>query len=402
MTLDLTAQACLPTDAASAVLVGRAWLPDVDGPAVVAVRGDTVVDITGVAPTVADLLNRDDAAALVSTAPGEPLGTVDALLAAADPRTRSADRPWPLAPVDLQAVKACGVTFAGSLLERVIEERAAGDPSRAAVLRAELADAIGADLLGIVPGSSAAARLKEALTGRGLWGPYLEVGLGPDAEVFTKAQPMSAVGTGADVGIHPRSAWNNPEAEVVLIADAGGRVVGATLGNDVNLRDVEGRSALLLGRAKDNNASCAIGPFIRLFDDAQGGTFGLDDLRQAKIHLTVRGADGFILEEIGSLATISRDPADLMAQTFDCHAYPDGAALFLGTPFAPVQDRGAPGAGFTHEIGDVVEIASPRLGCLVNRVDHADRIAPWRLGVGGLMRNLANRGLLKTQKGKER
>src|SRR5690606_27366505 len=101
----------------------------------------------------------------------------------------------------------------------------------------------------------------------GVWSQYLEVAIGKDAEIFTKTQPMASVGFGAQIGIHPESHWNNPEPEVVLAVARTGKIRGATLGNDVNLRDYEGRSALLLGEAKDQNASCAIGPFIRLFDE---------------------------------------------------------------------------------------------------------------------------------------
>ncbi|MDW8370478.1 MAG: fumarylacetoacetate hydrolase family protein, partial [Geminicoccaceae bacterium] len=209
--------------------------------------------------------------------------------------------------------------------------------------------------------------------------------------IFTKAQPMSAVGHGAEVGIHSRSSWNNPEPEVVLAVAASGEIVGATLGNDVNLRDVEGRSALLLGKAKDNNASCAIGPFLRLFDDA----FDLDAVRTAELLLEVDGPDGFRLEATSSMREISRDPADLVAQMIGPHhRYPDGAVLFCGTMFAPVQDRGAPGMGFTHAIGDVVTIRSERLGGLVNRVSTSERAEAWTFGSGALMRNLARRGHL--------
>jgi fumarylacetoacetate (FAA) hydrolase family protein len=283
------------------------------------------------------------------------------------------------------------VTFVASLLERVIEEQARGDASRAETIRAALGGVLGDNLAGIVPGSPQAAQVKEVLIAQGAWSQYLEVGIGPDAEIFTKAPVLSAVGTGADVGIHSGSVWNNPEPEVVLAVDSRGRTLGAALGNDVNLRDFEGRSALLLGKAKDNNASCAIGPFIRLFDTH----FGIDDVRRITVALRVSGPEGFVLEGSSSLAQISRDPLDLVSQAIGPHhAYPDGLMLFLGTMFAPTQDRHGPGQGFTHVVGDRVTISAPELGALENRVVHADQAARWSFGIGALMRNLAGRGLL--------
>jgi fumarylacetoacetate (FAA) hydrolase family protein len=277
------------------------------------------------------------------------------------------------------------------MLERVIEERARGAPEAAVAIRAEVTRLVGDDLGRLKPGSPEAMRLKEVLVAQGAWSQYLEVGIGPDAEIFTKAPPMSAVGTGVEVGVHPASRWNNPEPEVVLVVASDGRIVGATLGNDVNLRDVEGRSALLLGKAKDNNAAAAVGPFIRFFD----GGFGLDDVRRLEIGLTVTGEDGFVLEGASSMARISRDPADLAAQMIGPHhRYPDGAVLYLGTMFAPVKDREAPGQGFTHREGDIVRIATPTLGALVNRVAPSDKAEPWSFGASHLMRNLARRGLL--------
>jgi fumarylacetoacetate (FAA) hydrolase family protein len=382
----------LPEDLQDALLVGRVWRPGsadcaVDGPAVVAVRRGRLVDITRHAATVADLFERDDMLAIVRDAEGEDLG--DALeLAQAG---QGADGIRLLAPCDLQAIKAAGVTFAVSLLERVIEEQAKGDPGRAGVLREQLQASIGTNLSQIVPGSEAALRLKGELSSRGLWSQYMEVGIGPYAEVFTKSQPMSAVGHGADVGLHPASHWNNPEPEIVLAVNSRGVVVGGTLGNDVNLRDIEGRSALLLGKAKDNNGSCAIGPFIRLFD----GAFTLDTLRQAEVRMVIEGVDdGFELEGRSFMREISRDPLDLVAQTCGPHhQYPDGFMLFLGTMFSPIKDRDAAGGGFTHHAGDRVSISTPSLGTLVNTVQRSDEIEPWTFGVRALYKNLAQRGL---------
>ena len=389
--MDLSAGRVLPDDASDALLVGRVWRPDVEGPSVVVLRGGEAIDITAAAPTLSELMNADDVLVAVAKAEGESLGPVEAILANSAPDTRSEDLPWLLAPADLQALKACGVTFVDSMLERVIEEQAKGDPARAEGLRAEIVAAIGRDLAAVVPGSPEAMRLKDLLIERGMWSQYLEVGIGPDAEVFTKAPPMSAVGCGAEVGLHPMSTWNNPEPEVVLVLNARGEIVGATLGNDVNLRDVEGRSALLLGRAKDNNASCAVGPFIRLLEPG----FDLNALKSTVVALRVEGTDGFLLEGESSLGRISRDITDLAGQMLSAnHQYPDGALLFTGTMFAPTQDRDSPGGGFTHKLGDIVTISSPALGALINRVTTSDRAVPWTFGSGALMRNLAARGLL--------
>jgi fumarylacetoacetate (FAA) hydrolase family protein len=397
LSIELDARATLPVDSERATLVGRAWLPGpVPGPTPVAVLEHRVFDLGALSPTVSALLDLDDPVAAVRRAVADgsavALGSVDELLARTPSAQRDPAHPWLAAPPDLQALKACGVTFVSSMLERVIEEQAQGDPDRAESVRASLGADIGASLSAIRPGSPEAAKVKEKLLAQGMWSQYLEVGIGPDAEVFTKSQPLSAVGTGADIGIHPASHWNNPEPELVLAISSRGRVVGASLGNDVNLRDFEGRSALLLGRGKDNNGSCAIGPFIRLLDDG----FGIDDLRRLEISVTVRGEDGFALDGRSDLSKISRDPLDLVAQSINRHhQYPDGLMLFLGTMFAPTQDRGEPGQGFTHKRGDVVTISAPALGTLVNRVDHTDRIAPWAYGAGALMRTLAARGRLR-------
>jgi len=384
-------RAALPDDAAGASLAGRAWRPELAGPSVIAIRDGAAVDVSRKFPTMRDLCEAPDPAAALRVANGETIGSVDALLGNTPVEARDPDRPWLLAPLDLQAIKAAGVTFAVSMLERVIEERARGDMNAAGTIRAEVSRIVGDDLQKLKPGSPEAMRLKEILIQQGAWSQYLEVGIGPDAEIFTKAQPMASVGTGMDAGVHPKSSWNNPEPEVVLAVSSQGRIVGATLGNDVNLRDVEGRSALLLGKAKDNNASCAIGPFLRLFDSG----FGLNDIRSTTVTLRVDGPEGFVLEGSSSIAKISRDPADLVAQMVNPHhRYPDGAVLFLGTMFAPVQDRDAPGQGFTHRYGDIVTVAAPKLGRLVNRVMPTDRCEAWSFGVGALMRNLAGRGLL--------
>ena len=382
----------LPEDCERAVLVGRVWRPgDPAGPSVAVLRGGDLRDASHLAPTMSELLAHDNPAAALWAHEGERLGSIEDILGNSVAERCDPEQPFLLAPVDLQALKACGVTFVKSTLERVIEEHTKGDPAGAAAAREMINREIGGDLAAIKPGSGEAERLKQALIARGLWSQYLEVGIGPYAEVFTKAQPMSAVGTGAEIGLHPESGWNNPEPELVLLVNADGRAVGATLGNDVNLRDFEGRSALLLGRAKDNNASCAIGPFVRLFDDH----FRIDDARGLEIALTVEGEDGFSMQGRSSLREISRDPLDLVAQTVGPnHQYPDGLALFTGTMFAPVEDRGVPGMGFTHKPGDVVTIAAAQLGALVNRVTTSDKAPPWTFGAGALMRNLAARKLI--------
>jgi fumarylacetoacetate (FAA) hydrolase family protein len=388
----LTPAACLPTDHERAVLVGRMQVPALEGPVLVRVTAGGLLDLSDVASTMRDLLELADPAAAVRAARNAPrIADTAAVLANSAEATRDPAVPWLLAPCDLQAVKAAGVTFVASMLERVIEEQARGDPAKAESVRAAVVAIIGENLRSVVPGSPEAARLKDALIAQGVWSQYLEVGIGPDAEVFTKTQPMASVGTGADIGIHPRSAWNNPEPEIVLAVNSRGETVGATLGNDVNLRYFEGRSAILLGRAKDNNASCAIGPFIRLFD----GHFGIEEVRRADLDMTVDGPDGFRMEGSSAISQISRDPLDLVSHAInENHQYPDGLVLFLGTMFAPIKDRHGPGQGFTHVVGDIVTIGTPALGALVNRVEHSDRIAPWNFGAGALMRNLGKRGLL--------
>jgi fumarylacetoacetate (FAA) hydrolase family protein len=388
----MTVARSLPDDAHRAELIGRVWSPAVEGPVLVRLEGEWLHDLSRVAATSSQLLNLPDPlGAIRGSGPFPPVAPIAAVLRNSIAAERDESAPWLLAPCDLQAVKASGVTFVTSLLERVIEERARGDALSADRLRASIVSLVGTSLADVRPGSEQAVRVKDVLVAQGVWSQYLEVGIGPDPEVFTKCPPMAAVGTGSEVGIHPRSEWNNPEPEVVLAVSHDGRIVGAALGNDVNLRDFEGRSALLLGKAKDNNASCAIGPFIRLFDEH----FVLDDVRNCDIALHLRGPDGFEFTGRSSMSQISRDPADLVEHTIGPHhQYPDGVMLFLGTMFAPTIDRSAPGRGFTHTVGDVVTVTTPLLGALVNRVNHTDKAAPWTFGAGALMENLARRGLL--------
>ncbi|NMM08283.1 fumarylacetoacetate hydrolase family protein [Polaromonas sp.] len=389
----LTLLASLPVDEAAALLIGRVWI-DGSGPVLVLVTAAGVFDLSSVAPTASQLLELPaPAQAVRAAAPALPrLASTDCVLANSAADVRKPGLPWLLAPCDLQAIKAAGVTFVASMLERVIEEQAGGDASKAEAVRAAVVGVIGDNLGSVKPGSPEAAQLKEVLIAQGVWSQYLEVGIGPDAEIFTKSQPLSAVGTGAEVGLHPHSRWNNPEPEIVLAVNSRGEVQGATLGNDVNLRDFEGRSALLLGKAKDNNASCAIGPLIRLFDEY----FTIDHVRMSDLTMTVTGPEGFEMTGGSSLSMISRDPLDLVAQAIGAnHQYPDGFMLFLGTMFAPTQDRHGPGQGFTHVVGDVVTVSTPQLGSLVNRVTTSDQAAPWTFGLAALMQSLARRGLLK-------
>lgn len=368
----------------------RVEMPGV-GPCVAAIRDGNLIDLTHAFPTMRDLCETDDPASAIRRAHGPVLASYADAERNADPRGRDASKPWLLSPIDLQAVKAAGVTFAISMLERVIEEKARGDAKAATSIRAHVTELVGTDLRKLKPGSEQAMQLKETLIREGAWSQYLEVGIGKDAEIFTKCQPMATVGTMMEVGIHPASSWNNPEPEVVLVINSKGRIVGATLGNDVNLRDVEGRSALLLGKAKDNNASASVGPAIRFLDE----TFTLDDIRKTTVSLEVVGEDNFRLEGASSMTMISRDPQDLADQAInEHHRYPDGLVLYCGTMFAPVDDRGAKGQGFTHKIGDTVRISTPALGVLQNRVVQTDQAAAWTFGVKALMSNLAQRKLL--------
>lgn len=379
----------LPRDFRDATFLGRVLT--VDGPTPVLIRGGRMADISALVPTTAQFLERWQG----DVPQGRDLGLIENLAIA--PAWEGDGLPKLLAPVDLQCIKAAGVTFAVSAVERVIEERARGEAAKAEEIRTALHERVGADVRSVKPGSPEAAKLKAALIADGLWSQYLEVAIGPDAEIFTKAPCLSAVGGGDYIGIRSDSVWNNPEPEVVVICDRLGRALGAALGNDVNLRCIEGRSALLLGKAKDNNASCAIGPFIRLFD----ASFTMDDVREAVVRLDVEGEDGFRLTGSSSMRQISRDPMELVAQTIgNHHQYPDGLALFLGTMFAPTEDRDAKGKGFTHHLGDIVRVSCEKLGVLENKVGHCETVPQWEFGLGDLMVNLAARGLLRKENGR--
>jgi fumarylacetoacetate (FAA) hydrolase family protein len=389
VTLAMADATNLPGDG---IFLGRARSQAKPHPQVVTIRGGDVVDITAkAAPTVRDICEMDDPAGYVASAKGQPIGNLGEIAANSLPSARDPSTPSLLSPVDLQAVKASGVTFVVSLLERVIEEQARGAPEKAVAIRADIASLIGHDLSKLKPGSPEAMEIKAKLISRGVWSQYLEVGIGPDAEIFSKCQPMASVGFGADVGVHPVSSWNNPEPEIAVIASSKGRIVGAALGNDVNLRDVEGRSALLLGKAKDNNASASLGPFIRLFDSS----FSLADVKKARVSLKVEGEDGFSLEGASSMAEISRSPEELVAAAMGPHhQYPDGMALYLGTMFVPSKDRGEKGKGFTHKVGDIVTISTEALGALVNRVRLSPDCPHWTYGASHLMRDLARAQLI--------
>jgi fumarylacetoacetate (FAA) hydrolase family protein len=367
----------LADDWRDGLFLGR--MQTADGPSPILLKSGVVYDMSTVAPTSAQLV----AERAFDASAGVAIGDIESLDLSGDTRL--------LSPVDLQCVKAAGVTFAVSAIERVIEERARGDATHAQAVRAALEEKIGGSIQKVSPGSPSAELLKQTLISEGMWSQYLEVAIGPDAEIFTKSPVLSSVGWGDEVGIRSDSTWNNPEPEMAILADPAGVAVGACLGNDVNLRDFEGRSALLLGKAKDNNASCSLGPLVRLFDDS----FSMDDVRSAEIDLLIEGPDGYILEGHSSMSKISRDPEVLLAQAVSEHQYPDGFILMLGTLFAPTQDRDEPGRGFTHKVGDVVSISTPKVGKLVNPVTHSALAKPWEFGLTALIQNLADRGLIR-------
>ncbi|ETX11015.1 fumarylacetoacetate hydrolase [Marinomonas ushuaiensis DSM 15871] len=392
MSIKPTKQDTLPLDASQALLIGRAWVPGTpSGPSIIVIREEDVFDISAHFPTLSSFLELDNSAEAFLTTPGKYLCSVNTLLENSHEKA-DINTPHLLAPADLQVIKAAGVTFASSMIERVIEEQAGGESAKAKAIRNTVEQVIGNNLSAVVPGSKKAMQLKELLIEKGMWSQYLEVGIGPDAEIFTKAPVLSAIGTGAFIGIHPKSEWNNPEPEIVLAVNSKGKIQGATLGNDVNLRDFEGRSALLLSKAKDNNASCAIGPFIRLFDD----NFTLEDINTCEVTLQVKGTDGYTLQGLSSMNKISRSPVDLVKQTInENHQYPDGFLLFLGTLFSPTQDRDDIGGGFTHKLSDAVMISTPKIGMLYNSVTHSSNATPWVFGINSLIQNLVKRNLIK-------
>ena len=392
MQAHLNSKNTLPSDGTQGCLIGRAWVPNgqYSGPSPILLRNNQVFDISSEFSTVSELLEVEYPVQVLAEIKGQYIGTVDEILANTN-KAPNTSKAYFLAPIDLQVIKAAGVTFAASMLERVIEEQAAGDADKAQHIRNVVQEVIGDSLKSIQPGSTKALELKTYLIEQNMWSQYLEVGIGTDAEIFTKAPVLAAVGSGQNIGIHPKSEWNNPEPEIVLVANSRGKILGASLGNDVNLRDFEGRSALLLSKAKDNNASCAIGPFIRLFDE----TFNLDDIRHCDVELEIKGTDDFVLNGLSSMSQISRDPENLIQQTLnENHQYPDGFVLFLGTLFAPTQDREKSGSGFTHKMGDIVQIHTPKLGTLYNIVTTSDQATPWRFGINALIQNLKQRELL--------
>jgi len=491
----------LPKDWKEGTFVGRVWRADVNGPSVVKLDNEGyLVDITTSFPTVSALCEQENPAEAVKAVTGERIGKLSDILATTARHTKKDDKPYLLSPIDLHAVKAAGVTFAESLVERVVEKMAGGDRDKAlgirigvlsdiatilkkdgalqtlAVLRqrydalqgqadnGEALRTLGVEVAQLrsesinfketPPGSKPALQIRDLLImkfaafkideavhkyanddpaaaelvraqltrrfkqvtdavnsgkeegfsdatlkeirdflsglGTGAGKSYIEVGLGPKAEIFTKAQPMSSVGHGADAGYLEESKWNNPEPEVVLVTNSRKEIVGAALGNDVNHRDIEGMSELLLGECKDQNASCAVGPFIRLIDKT---SFKQEDIDTMKVEVHVKGTDGFELYSDSSMEKISRKPEELVNQMFKQHQYPDGAVLFCGTMFSPVKDRDEPTKGFTHKVGDHVTIRSDKLGSLTNRMDYTQNVEPWIYGVGKLMQNLAERGV---------